>query len=293
MALVARRVPRRLTVFLLTLAIADDLASIVVVALFYSKSLNWSSVAVAAALACLIVLLQRIHVRAAAAYLLLAAGMWLALHGSGLSPTLAGVALGFLTPATPFQRPGAVSKEAHRVADQTVDEPDPPDADAAQWLYLAVLSREAVSPLARLESLLHPIVSFLVLPLFALSAAGVTLSAHALSTRTGKEVVIGVLVARLLGKPIGITLAALAAIKLGIAEFPGGIRLRHVVGTGATAGIPFTVSLFIAELALPPDLLAAAKMGVLASAVMAGLLGFVILRTGSGERPPRSTQMAG
>jgi Na+:H+ antiporter, NhaA family len=279
--LVGARVPRRLLIFLLTLAIADDLASIVVVALFYSRSLDSPSVAAAAAFGGVILLLQRIHVRAATAYLLPAAGMWLALHGSGLSPTLAGVAVGFLTPATAFQRPAAVSREAHRVADQTVDEPDPPDADAAQWLYLAALSKEAVSPLARLESLLHPVVSFLVLPLFALSAAGVTLSSHGVSTRTGKEVAVGIITARLLGKPIGITLAALGAVKVGMARLPEGVQLRHVVGVGMAAGIPFTVSLFIAELALPSHLLDAAKIGVLVSAVLAGVLGFLILRAGS------------
>jgi NhaA family Na+:H+ antiporter len=290
LGLVSKRLPPGLTVFLLALAIVDDLGSIVVVALFYSTGVNRASLAAAAILAVLIGLLRRVHVRAAAAYLALGAGMWLALHGSGVSPTLAGVVVGFLTPATAFQRPAAVSREAHRVADETVDEPEPPDADAAQWLYLAELSREAVSPLARLESLLHPISSFVILPLFALSSAGVVIGAGALTTPTGRSVALGIVVARLLGKTIGITGAVLLSVRLGLAKLPTGVSTRQVVGVAAAAGIPFTVSIFVAELALPSGLLEAAKIGVLAAALLAGAIAYVLLRfPGS---PPGSRQPA-
>src|SRR4029453_3667517 len=127
---------------------------------------------------------------------LLGVGMWIALHGSGISPPLAGVALGFLPPPTTFPRPKAGSPEAHRAAAPPVDEPEPPDADAAQWLYLAELSKEAVSPLTRLETALHHWTSFLVLPLFALANAGVLLSASALADAVRSPVAVGIVVAR-------------------------------------------------------------------------------------------------
>src|SRR3990172_7922223 len=183
--------------------------------------------------------------------------MWFALLDSGVSPTLAGVAMGFLTPAVAFQRPRAVSGAAHRIADETVDDPTPPDADAGQWMELARLSRSAVSPLAHLESVLHPWTSFVVVPLFALANAG-------------------------------ITLGCLLAVRLGLARLPAGIDLRRVVAIGAAAGVPFTVSLFIAELSLPePRLLEAAKLGIAVSALLGWVVGFVLLRrTASGDPDP-------
>ena len=278
LGLASRRVPAGLRAFVLALAIIDDLGSIVVVALFYSTGIQWGAVALAAVLGAATVGLRRIQVRAIAAYLLLGVGMWIALHGSGISPTLAGVALGFLTPATAFQRPKAVSQEAHRVADATVDEPDPPDADAAQWLYLAELSKEAVSPLTRLETVLHHWTSFLVLPLFALANAGVLLSASALADAMMSPVAVGIVVARLVGKTAGISLATFLAVRLLKARLPTNVSARHVVGAAAAAGIPFTVSIFISELALPASLLQVATIAVLIAAAASGVLALLVFR---------------
>jgi Na+:H+ antiporter, NhaA family len=277
LALASRRVPTGLRAFVLALAIIDDLGSIVVVALFYSTGIEWGAVTLAAVLGAATIGLRRIQVRAIAAYLLLGVGMWIALHGSGISPTLAGVALGFLTPATAFQRPKAVSQEAHRVADATVDEPEPPDADAAQWLYLAELSKEAVSPLTRLETVLHHWTSFLVLPLFALANAGVSLSASALADAASSPVAVGIVVARLVGKTAGISIATFLAVRLLKARLPADVRAHHVAGAAAAAGIPFTVSIFISELALPAGLVDVATIGVLSAAVMSGVLALAIL----------------
>jgi Na+:H+ antiporter, NhaA family len=278
LGLASRRIPTGLRAFVLALAIIDDLGSIVVVALFYSTGIDWSAVGVAAVLGAATIGLRRIQVRAIPAYLFLGVGMWIALHGSGISPTLAGVALGFLTPATAFQRPRAVSQEAHRVADETVDEPEPPDADAAQWLYLAELSKEAVSPLTRLETVLHHWTSFLVLPLFALANAGVLLSASALAEAARSPVSIGILVSRVVGKTAGISLATFLAVRLLGARLPANVTGRHVVGAAAAAGIPFTVSIFISELALPGRLVDLATIGVLAAGVASGALALLILR---------------
>jgi len=264
-------------VFLLSLAIADDIGSVAVIAVAYSGDVAWAWLGVATVIGAVIISLQRIHVRATVVYVLLGVGMWLAVHEAGVSPTLAGVALGFLTPAVPFQRPRAVSDEAHRVADATLDFPPTPDADAPEWLRLAGLSREAVSPLARVEAALHPWTSYVVVPLFALANAGVVLGAGALDETVEQRVALGILIGRLVGKPLGIGLACALAIKIGIARHPAGGRLP-MLGLAMAAAVPFTVSLFIAELALPASLLDAAKLGIFATAIVAGLAGYLLLR---------------
>jgi Na+:H+ antiporter, NhaA family len=278
LALAGRRAPTSLRAFLLALAIVDDLGSIVVIAIFYTAHVHWAALGVAAAAIALIALLQWIDVRATAAYVVLGIVLWVALERSGATPTLAGVAVGLLVPATPHNRPKAVSEEAHRIADETTDEPDPPDADAPQWLYLARLSRAAVSPLARAEELLHPWTSFLVLPLFALANAGVSLAPSRLSSAVFSRISLAIVVARVLGKPLGIWLASALAVRFGLARLPSSIRLAHVAALGAAAGVPFAVSLFIARLALPTALVYRATVAVLLAAVIAGVVGVIALR---------------
>jgi len=280
------RAPSSLRVLLLSLAIVDDLGTIVVVVIAYSQEVVVASLVIALAIAIAVYVLQRIHVQASIVYVGLGVGMWFALLDSGVSPTLAGVAMGFLTPAVAFQRPRAVSGAAHRIADETVDDPTPPDADAGQWMELARLSRSAVSPLAHLESVLHPWTSFVVVPLFALANAGITLGGGELANADSVRAFVGVVLGRVLGKPLGIALACLLAVRLGLARLPAGIDLRRVVAIGAAAGVPFTVSLFIAELSLPDRrLLEAATLGVAVAAVVAGAVGFVLLRRGAPREP--------
>jgi NhaA family Na+:H+ antiporter len=239
---------------------------------------------IGAGMAVLMVALQRFDVRSTIVYLVLGVGIWVAFYESGVHPTLAGVLLGLLTPAVPFQRPGAVSEEAIRVAETTVDDPEPPDADAPQWLRLAGLSREAVSPLARVESALHPWTSFLVVPLFALANAGIELSADSLRAATTSRITLGVLMGLVVGKVIGITAASVIAVRSGVGRLPTGCGWRHVIGMSAVAGIGFTVSLFITDLAfVDAALQAEAKIGILVASVVAGAVGLGILRTGAGD----------
>jgi len=163
-----------------------------------------------------------------------------------------------------------------------VDDPIPPDADAPQWLRLAELSREAVSPLARVERLLLPWTSFVIVPLFALANAGVRLGGGKAGALT-----LGLLVARVVGKPLGITIAAFLAVRIGLARLPEGVGWGQVVGVGAVAGIPFTVSLFVAELAFTGAELAPAKVAILVAAAAAGLTGALILRLVGPRRADR------
>jgi Na+:H+ antiporter, NhaA family len=281
----ARRAPAGLKAMLLTLAIVDDLGSIVVVAFVDPTHVDWLPLAVALGIFVAFAVLWRIGVRAFVVYAALAVASWVGLDAGGVAPTLAGVVIAFLTPAVAFQRPRHVSAEAHRVADLTLDEPDPPDADAAHWLDLARLSREAVSPLARAEALLLPWSSYVVVPLFALANAGVRLSGHAVAEAASSRLGLGILTSRIVGKPLGISLAVLVALRLGFGRMPDGVRRGHVVAVGAVAGIPFTVSLFVAELALPARLVEPATVAVMLAAAGAGLIGFLLLR-GSVRTPP-------
>lgn len=285
LTLLARSAPPSLKPFLLTLAIVDDIGAIAVIAIFYSGGVVLQPLLIAVVLLGLVVLLQRARVRTSAVYALLGIAVWVATSESGVHPTIAGVALGLLTPAVPFQRPATVSREAHRVAYETVDEPSPPDADAPYWLYLAGLSREAVSPLARAEAFLHPWVSFVIVPLFALANAGVDLSARALSEAAGSAVALGVLLGLVLGKPLGITLATWAAVRSGLGRLPTGAGWRDILGLGTVAGIGFTVSLLVTDLAFEGSpLLELAKAGILVASVLAGALGALVLGWRRGAR---------
>jgi NhaA family Na+:H+ antiporter len=232
-----------------------------------------------------------VHVRAITVYVALGSVLWYVTYRAGVNPTIAGVALGLLTPAEPFQRPGAVSQEAHRTAEETVDDPEPPDADARWWLRLAALSREAVSPLARLEHGLLPWSSFVILPLFALANAGVELSSAALGAAVTGAVGMGVFLGLVLGKPVGIWGMSRLAAAGRIGRIPGDVGWNQVLGMGAIAGIGFTMSLFIAGLAFGgrPELLNEAKVAILAASVTAGIAGTLILRL-VGPTPIRRTR---
>jgi NhaA family Na+:H+ antiporter len=275
----ARHAPPGLKPFLLTLAIVDDVGAIVVIAVVYSSGISWPALGVAGCLIVVIVALQRNHVRAAPPYLLLGVALWLAFFEGGVHPTIAGVVLGLLTPSTPFQRPRAVSAEAHRVADETVDDPQPPDADAEQWLYLEWLSREAVSPLARVETVLHKWTTGLVIPLFALANAGVVVSWAILGDAASDRVAIGIALGLVVGKPVGILGASWLATRTGVGTMPNGTTFADLAGAGVVAGIGFTVSLFIAELAFTGEEVDVAKIAILAASLVAGVAAFAILRS--------------
>ena len=276
LALFGRGLPSSLRVFLLSLAIVDDIGAILVIAIFYSEGIVWPALAAAGGFIALIVLAQRASVRLTAVYVVLGVGTWLAVYLSGVHATIAGVALGLITPVLPFQKPGAVSERARRVADRTADEHD--DTDAHHWLGLASLSRDAVSPLARMEHALHPWTSYVIIPLFALANAGVNLGGGAIEAALTSRVTLGVVLGLVAGKILGITLFSWTAVRLGAARLPSGVGWGQVMAVAAVAGIGFTVSLFIAALAFSdPAVLAAAKVGVLGASILAGAIGAMLL----------------
>jgi NhaA family Na+:H+ antiporter len=285
LTLAARSAPPSMKPFLLTLAIVDDIGAILVIALFYSDGVSVTALLLAAGLVASMVALQWLDVRAGVVYVGLGIAVWLAFFESGVHPTIAGVILGAVTPSRPFQRPRTVSDEANRTAEKTVDDPEPPDADAPQWLRLASLTREAVSPLARVEAALHPWTSNVVVPVFAFANAGVALSADVLADAATSTVTLGVILGLVVGKIVGITSASAIAVRTGLGVLPAGCGWRHIVGVAAVAGIGFTVSLFVADLAFAdPTLTGHAKVGIFAASLLAGTAGVAVLRLGRSSR---------
>jgi Na+:H+ antiporter, NhaA family len=268
-ALLGSRVPASIKVLLLTLAIADDIGAIVVIAVFYPSDLDARTLAYAAGIAVLVAVLYRLDVAYPVIYLGLGLVLWLLVYESGVHATMAGVVMGLLTPALPRQ----TTLEADEVVDVLANRDDLHAADVRQ---VAWAIRGSVSACDRLIDLLHPWTSFVIVPLFALANAGVELRGDALADPSA--VFVGVFLGLVLGKPIGIAAFAWVAVRLGLGRLPDGARWSQVVGVGILAGIGFTVSLFITELAFDSaDLQDDAKLGTLSASIVAALLGSLIL----------------
>jgi len=276
MALLGDRVPRGLRVLLLSLAIADDIGAILVIAIGYSEALHWDALLLGVGGIAAVSLLARLGVRSFGVYTAMGVLVWIAFHASGVHATIAGVILGLQTPARSqlsTSRMAAYLERAGRILEGDWD--NAPDR-APRVRRFRDATREMVSPLEYLESLLHPWVAFGVMPLFAVANAGVPFELADL----GDPVAVAVGVSLLVGKPIGILASSWAAVKLGLARLPDGVGWGALAGGGMLAGIGFTMALFISGLALSGDTLDAAKVGVLAASVLAALAGMTtLLRT--------------
>jgi NhaA family Na+:H+ antiporter len=274
LALLGNRVPAELKVLLLGLAIVDDVGAIVVIAAFYSDGLDGRWLAAAAVGLVAVVVLRRARVRFLPVYVIVGTGVWFAMFESGVHATIAGVALGLLAPARAFLPDVDADRIADELsADQTVT--------AAEVRDISFRVRESVPVTERLQNLLHPWTSYLIVPLFALANAGVAMSADSLRDAASSPVTLGVVVGLVLGKLVGVAGAIALASRLGIGRLPEGVTTRHVVGIAAIAGIGFTVSIFVAGLAFDDPLLAdQATIGVLAASLLAAVVGSVILLRG-------------
>jgi NhaA family Na+:H+ antiporter len=291
LALLGRRVPTGLRVFLLTLAIVDDIGAILVIAVFYTSDLALGWLAVAVATVAAVVVMQRAHVRVLVPYIVAAGILWLAVFESGVHATIAGVVLGLLTPAWSFHPPERVTEPTD--AELGALRVSPPDGQAdedeqAAFLEVTRLANEAISPLARLQAALHPWSAFVVVPLFAFANAGVTLSGDVLAQSLSSPITLGVILGLVVGKPVGIVGAAVLAVRSGRARMPAGVGWGLLAGVAALAGVGFTVSIFIAGLAFSePEVVDAAKIGILIASALAGLLGALALLATS--KPPADT----
>ncbi len=272
MALLGNRVPHGLKVFLLTVAIVDDIIAVLVIALFYSSKLSFVWLAAAAVLVGVVVLMNRLGVRSAFGYLVVGSAVWLCTLNSGIHPTVSGVVLGLLTPATPFISEEKL-KAGLRNAAGTIGEAEENHKLKKTTRDVEFAAREAVSPLERFEELIHPWAAFVIMPIFALANAGVPFSASSLSS----TMAITVALALMIGKPVGIFLSLFLVVKAKLGVAPGGSSWWAVIGSGSLAGIGFTMSLFIASLSLEGSLLVEAKSGILVGSAINGVLGFILL----------------
>lgn len=289
LVMLGTRVPDGLKVFLVALAIVDDIGALLVIAIFYTASIDWNGITIALAFLSALFVVNITGGRRPLVYLVLGAGLWYGLSTSGVHATLAGVLSAMLVPARVRIVPAALARVIRRSADDienrtangTNHATDPERFAAISALNQAL--KAASSPLLRFEHMVQPWVNFAILPIFALFNAGIVVDAAALQELTA-PIPFGVIGGLAIGKPLGICLAVWLGMKAGIASPPDGVTWRHLAGTGCLAGIGFTMALFISSLAFQgTDLENQAKMGILLGSVASGMLGIGILLSAGGR----------
>jgi len=294
LALLGSRIPEALKVFLVALAIVDDLGALLVIAIFYTASIEWRGVALIAALLLALWVANRIGARRGSIYLLLGLGLWAAFFVSGLHATLAGVLTALFVPARVRIAPGALPQVIHRGADdiqaQALEsEPDAMDPDRVAIIGAIGGSLEAATaPLQRFERTVQPWVTYGILPAFGLFNAGVAIDATVLRTLP-TAVPLGIMLGLVLGKSVGIGLASWLAVKAGLAALPDGSTWRQLIGTAFLAGIGFTMALFISGLAFAgTHFEREAQLAIVIGSVLAAAVGIAVLLTSKANQAPGS-----
>jgi len=288
LALLGNRVPPALRILLLALAVIDDLGAILVIAVFYSGGVHLGALAVAAAALAAIPVAQLFGARSAAVYLPIALLAWGATYASGVHPTIAGVAIGLLTPVQAWWGALRFAETAEGAAREVRNAVEQGVTDIQEQLHtVALAGREAVPPVERLQHALHGWVAWGVMPRFAFANAGVSLGRLSLDG-DGWRVFVGIAVGLVVGKSVGVVAAVRLATAMGLATLPRGVRPAEVSVVGVVAGIGFTMALFIAQLAFPagPNL-ETAKLAVLTGSALAGVAGYALGRRQlvAGPRP--------
>jgi NhaA family Na+:H+ antiporter len=274
LAILGRRIPRSLRVMLLSLAIADDIGAILVIAIGYTDNLNIIALILAVVGVGITIGMMKLGIQNMGLYLLVMVLVWYAFHESGIHATIAGVIFGFLTPAKPWisqsRLKAIVEKVGHFLQG---GEWEGPKQRYRLLRKMELASRETICSLERFEHELHPWSAFYIMPVFALANAGVAIELSDFKNPLGMAVMLGLVV----GKPLGIVLFSWLAVKLGLARLPEEISWGMVTGAGFLAGIGFTMAIFIASLALGDNLLDAAKVGIIIGSVVSGIAGVVLL----------------
>jgi NhaA family Na+:H+ antiporter len=283
LAMFGTRAPLGLKVFLTALAIADDLGAVAVIAVFYTESINLAALVAAAAFLILLFAAIRGGLQRRGVLYILIIGVWLAVFSSGVHATVAGILVAMVVPVRPRLDP-------HRFIDETEERLERIKQEERSQLCL-ISNREQLDVVQRihtraqvalptglvLERFLHPIQVWLILPLFALANAGVAIGGD-LGEVLANPLAIGIILGLVVGKPLGIGLLSWLAVKSGRGALPKGVTWVQVTGAGCLAGIGFTMSLFITDLAFNDEgLMATAKVGILAASLVSGVIGYVIL----------------
>ena len=292
LALVGRRIPAEVRVFLLALAIVDDIGAILVLAVFYTESVSVAALAIALLLLALIALMNRIGVTSLTPYFVVGAFIWVAFLKSGIHATIAGVMLGALAPATPYlakdifmERAGALLR---RLKTATMQD----DQEGAETVLgeIEELTTAVEAPVDRLVRILQPWISYGVVPIFALANAGIVITGDAVRDAATSSVTFGIILGLLVGKAVGITSVAWLAVRFGIASMPRRMNWLQLASIGMVAGMGFTVSLFFTEISfggVAPT--SDAKMGIFSASIVAGVLGYLMLRWSWRDAKPEKT----
>jgi NhaA family Na+:H+ antiporter len=294
LVLLASRVPKNLIIFLTALAIADDLGAVFVIAAFYTASLDPRSLGTAAVLLLILVLFNRGGIRHPLPYAIAGVLLWSAVHASGIHSTLAGILLALTIPARPTYTPAHFERRIDELraafhADRLdLTTPDDPLSNERMASIAEAMEHSAAavqSPLQRIEHALTPWVTFAVIPIFALANAGIDLRGVVWSQALSNNVTIGVFAGLVAGKFVGISFFSWIAVLLGLARLPSGVEWKHLLGAAWLGGIGFTMSLFIAQLALgSPAILEQAMLGILLASVISAAIGLVWLYCAGSSR---------
>ncbi len=274
-SLLGARVSTPLKVFLLTLAIVDDIGAILVIAVFYTAHLSPAWLMVGGVTVVVVAAMARARIRYSPIYVVLGVVLWYSVFRSGVHTTIAGVVMGLLAPAVSLLEPDHASKEVEpAITGQG-------NVHEMRWAMFHL--NETVPVTERLENLLHPLTGFIILPVFALANAGIEISGDSAAAAVSSGISLGVAAGLVFGKLVGVSLFTMGSVKAGLCDLPAGATGRHIVGISAIAGIGFTVSLFITGLAFEAPLLREeAKIGILMASLVAAVVGCTILY---GARP--------
>ncbi len=273
MSILGTKVPRGLKVFLLSLAIIDDIIAVLVIAIFYTGNIKMMAILLAVLGLGVMFGMRRLGIRNVWIYAIVGAGVWLATLKSGIHPTIAGVAMGLMAPVGAFISKDELTSYLNEVADnvrgkKTTDNEYQDILEKSQFV-----SKEAIPPLERIETALHPWVAFFIMPVFALANAAVVIDLAQIKDSLFYAIAMGLII----GKPLGIFVSAYILVKLKIAQLPNKVTWPMILGAGSLAGIGFTMSLFIASLNLEGEVLNTAKTGIILASFLNILLGMAIL----------------
>ena len=283
LALVGSRAPVGVRLFLLAVAIADDIGAIIVIALFYTSDLNFGYLAAGIAALVVIAVATKVNIRSHIFYVPMAIIAWFGFLESGVHATIAGVILGFITPSRPLYEAREFDRAARRIVEIfPTTSPEPRFREKVEYeaRLLSDVARESIAPLSRIQHLLNDWSAFVIVPIFALANAGISLAGIDLIDSVTSRVALGVAIGLVVGKTVGVTGFAWLVVKLGWGRLPSGVGWRHMTGTGMLAGVGFTVALFIAELAYTDQAtIDLAKIGIFLGSIIAGILGYLVLRS--------------
>jgi NhaA family Na+:H+ antiporter len=298
LTLLGTRIPLSLKIFLTALAIVDDIGAMLVIALFYTEGINTLSLVGAGGFFAILVVMNLFKVRELSVYVVFGTALWLFVYESGVHPTIAGFLVAMTIPArrkvTKYEDFEAQLREEVKTLRNhpfrehqyflTSDQ-------AAGVFHIFSSSKHAMSMVQRMEHAMHPFVAFFILPLFALANAGIPVKGEVLGSISG-NISLGIIFGLIFGKQIGIMLFTWLAVRLGLGRLPGDLNWKLIFGASCLAGIGFTMSIFIANLAFDDDdLLLQAKIGIMAASLLAFIMGYTVLRLATSDRRQKRTPL--